>query len=233
MISAGGCPPEKIKRKKPHMIDPLKQEAKDTRELERIVFFSDAVFAIAITLLVLNIEVPDVPEAAVAQELPARLLGLWPKYLSYVISFVVILSFWVAHHSIFGAIRRYDRNLIWLNSLFLMCVAFLPFPSALFGQYTDQQLVVAIYAGSLGTTRLLLTGVWWYASSGHRLVDSDLDPSVRKGLLIRGLAKPLVFFLSIAISFLSVNAAIYSWVLLIVVDLFALRVLRRPRESGH
>jgi uncharacterized membrane protein len=112
-----------------------------------------------------------------------------------------------------------------------MCVAFLPFPSALFGEYTDQQLVVAIYAASLGTTRLLLTAVWWYASSGHRLVDSDIDPNARKGLLLRGLAKPLVFFVSVVISFFSVTAAICSWLLLIVVDIFVLRALRRPRES--
>lgn len=207
------------------------QKTEGGRELERIVFFSDAVFAIAITLLVLNIEVPDIPQDLVAQELPGRLLALWPKYLSYAISFAVILSFWVAHHSIFSTIRGYDRNLIWLNSLVLMCVAFLPFPSALFGEYTDQQLVVAIYAASLGITRLLLTSVWWYASSGYRLTESDLDPNVRKGTLIRGLAKPFVFFVSIGISFFSVNAAIYSWLLLIVVDFFTLRILRRPRQS--
>lgn len=209
------------------------QKTEGGRELERIVFFSDAVFAIAITLLVLNIEVPDIPQDLVAQELPGRLLALWPKYLSYVISFAVILSFWVAHHSIFSTIRGYDRNLIWLNSLVLMCVAFLPFTSALFGEYPDQQLAVAIYAASLGITRLLLTAVWLYASSGHRLIDSDLDPNVRKSFRIRGLAKPLVFFVSIAISFFSVTAAICSWLLLIVVDFFVLRGLRRPRESGY
>ncbi len=86
----------------------------ETKGLDRIFALSDGVFAIAITLLVLNIEVPDVPENRVAEELPGRLLGLWPHYLSYFISFLAILFYWVAHHSVFGAIRRYDRTMIWL-----------------------------------------------------------------------------------------------------------------------
>ena len=87
------------------MSESQEQRAESSRELERILFFSDAVFAIAITLLVLNIEVPDIPQGLVAEELPGQLLGLWPKYLSYVISFLVILSFWIAHHSSFSHIR--------------------------------------------------------------------------------------------------------------------------------
>jgi len=104
----------------------MRERTEDSRELDRIVFFSDAVFAIAITLLVLDIQVPEIPERLVDERLPERLLELWPKYLSYVLSFLVILMYWMAHHSTFTAIKRYDRGLIWLNSLFLMCVAFLP-----------------------------------------------------------------------------------------------------------
>lgn len=91
--------------------------------MDRIVNFSDAVFAIAITLLIPDIRVPEIPDDLVAEELPAQLLALWPKYFGYVLSFVVIISFWNIHHSIFSAIRGYDRGLIWLNSLFLMFVA--------------------------------------------------------------------------------------------------------------
>lgn len=80
------------------MTEPQEQRVEVSRELERIIFFSDAVFAIAMTLLVLEIQVPDIPANLVAEELPEQLLGLWPKYLSYVISFLVILSFWMAHH---------------------------------------------------------------------------------------------------------------------------------------
>jgi uncharacterized membrane protein len=209
------------------VIEPREQKDQGSKELDRIVTFSDGVFAIAITLLVLNIETPEIPANLVAEELPGRLLDLWPKLLSYVISFLVILTYWIAHHSIFSAIKGYDRKLIWLNSLFLMCVAFLPFPASLFGEYGDQPLVVAIYAGSLAITRLLLTAVWWYASSGRRLVDRDLDERTIKAYRLRGLAIPLIFLLSIFISFFSVSAAVYSWVLLMVVDFVLFRLLRR------
>ena len=209
------------------MADSQEQKIEGGRELDRIVFFSDAVFAIAITLLVLNIEVPDIPPDLVSEELPGRLLDLWPNLLSYVLSFLVILMFWTAHHSIFRPIKSYDRGLIWLNSLFLMFIAFLPFPTALLGAYPDQQLVVAIYAGSFAITRLLLTAVWWYATSGHRLVDDGLDLGTIRAWSVRGLAIPLVFLISIVVSFFSVEAAVYSWLLLFVVDFVLLRILRR------
>jgi len=202
-------------------------QEKNSRELDRIVFFSDAVFAIAMTLLVLDIKVPEIPARLVDEQLPEILLELWPKYLSYVLSFVVILMYWMGHHIIFRAIKRYDRTLIWLNSLFLMCIAFLPFPTSLLGEYGDHQLAVVIYAASLAVARLLLTAVWWYASSGHRLIDESLPRNTIRIYRIRGLAIPLVFLLSIGISFLSVTAATYSWLLLIVADNILLRVLSR------
>ena len=195
------------------------------RELDRIVFFSDAVFAIAVTLLVLSIEVPHVPENLVDEALPSQLLDLWRNLLSYVISFLVIFSYWTVHHSIFSIIRGYDLKLLWLNGLFLMAVAFLPFPSALLGEYGDQQLVVAIYAGSMAITRLLLSAVWWYVSMGHRLIDSDFDPGLIKAHHVRGAVIPLIFLLSIGISFFSVRAAIYSWVLLAFGNFVVLRIL--------
>lgn len=201
----------------------------NSRNLGRILALSDGVFAIALTLLVLNIEVPEIPEDLVTAELPGELLDLWPKFLSYVLSFLVILFYWMAHHSIFGVIRDHDTVLVWLNSLFLMCVAFLPFPTALLGEYGDQQLVVVIYAGSLAVTRLLLSSVWWYVSGKPHLAEIDMDASIRRIFHIRAWAIPTIFLVSIAISFLSVTAAVYSWLLLVITDFMLLRVLRRPR----
>ena len=204
-----------------------RENTENGRELDRIVFFSDAVFAIAITLLVLDIHVPEIPERLVDEQLPGRLLALWPKYLSYVLSFVVILMYWMAHHITFRAIKRYDRTLIWLNSLFLMCIAFLPFPTSLIGEYGDNQLAVAIYAASVAVARLLLTAVWWYASSGHRLIDESFPASTIRIYLVRGLAVALAFVISIGISFFSVNAAMYFWILLVVADNVLIRVFSK------
>ena len=86
------------------------------RDRERTVNLSDGIFAIAITLLVLDIHVPDIPENVVASELPAALLALWPKYLGYFLSFVGISTFWMIHHSIFRPIRAYDRVLLYLKT---------------------------------------------------------------------------------------------------------------------
>ena len=208
------------------------QRHRGGRELDRIVFFSDAVFAIAITLLVLDIQVPEISDDLVAEELPAQLLALWPKYFGYVLSFVVIISFWNIHHSIFSDIRGYDRGLIWLNSIFLMFVAFVPFPTSLVSEYGDHQLPVAIYAATLAIGRLLLTLIYWYATSGHRLVDSKLDPQTVRFFLLRGLTIPVIFLLTIGISFFSVSAAIYSWLLLVVVDAVIL-CRRRVRADPH
>jgi uncharacterized membrane protein len=198
------------------------------RDRDRIVNLSDGVFAIAITLLVLDIRVPDIPEGMVASELPAALLSLWPKYLGYVLSFAVISTFWIVHHSIFRPIREYDRGLLYLNFLFLMFVAFVPFPTSLLGEYGDHQLPVAIYAGALAIGRLLLTAIHWYSTRDDHLVGEPQNPGEVRFYLIRGLAMPVIFLLSIGVSFFSVGAAIWSWVVMIVVDAVVLR-RRGPR----
>ena len=197
------------------------------RMLDRIVNFSDAVFAIIITLLVLDIRVPQIPPALVSQELPGRILALSPKSLSYVISFLVIAIYRQAHHRVFRPIRSYDRALLWLNFLFLMAISFLPFPPSLLGEYSGEQLSVAIYAANAATASLLLVSISWYATSGHRLVAPDsVDDEAERLQRMQALAVPAVFLLSIAISFFSPMAAMYSWLLLAVTD----PIIRRVRS---
>lgn len=202
------------------------QGVNEDDEIGRIYALSDGVFAIAMTLLVLNIEVPDIPEDLVAQELPGRLIALVSPLLSYVISFLVIGSYWIAHRAIFQSIRAVDRRLIWLNLLFLMFVAFLPFPTALLDEYPDYQLAVVIYAASLAIARLPLSAIWWYATGTRGLVHDHVDTSTVRFHRIRGLGIPLIFLLSIGVSFISVNAAIFSWVLLLGIDSVILRIIR-------
>ena len=199
-------------------------EREAARDRDRIVNLSDGVFAIALTLLVLDIRVPNIPENVVGSELPGVLLALWPKYLGYILSFVVISTFWIIHHSIFRPIRAYDRNLLYINFLFLMFVAFVPFPTSLLGEYGNHQLPVAVYAATLAVGRLLLTAIQWYSVRHDRLLDEAQDPATVRFLLIRGLTIPAIYLLTIVISFFSVQAASWSWVILIVVDSVILRI---------
>jgi uncharacterized membrane protein len=193
------------------------------RDRDRIVNLSDGIFAIAMTLLVLDIRVPDVPENLVGSDLPGVLLSLWPRYLGYFLSFVGISVFWMIHHSVFRPIRAYDRNLLYLNFLFLMVVAFLPFPTALLGEYGNHQLPVAVYAATLAVGRLLLTALYWYSTRNERLLAEPQDPATVRFFLARGITIPAIFLLSIGISFFSVGAAIWTWFIMIAIDAIVVR----------
>lgn len=106
----------------------MNKQGDNTRELDRIIFFSDAIFAIVMTLLILDIPVPEIAPGLAQAELPSRVLELWPKFFSYVLSFLVIGTYWLAHHGTYRYIESYDRGLMWLNLLFLLSISFVPFP---------------------------------------------------------------------------------------------------------
>src|SRR5918995_3040423 len=205
-------------RNEPPMTVAGDREPQAGRELARIVHFRDEVFAIVITLLILTIRAPDIPDASAAQQRPSRLLALTPKFLSYIISFLVVATYWMARHSVFEPIRGYDRTLLWLNFLFLMTITFLPFPTSLLGEYAEQQLTVVIYAANVSVASLLLASISLYGTIGRRLTDPDLNERTQRHHLIQGLAVPVVFLFSIVISFFSVKAAMYSWLLLLIAD---------------
>ena len=98
--------------------------------LERLVFFSDAVYAIAITLLVLEIEVPHLPESATTREDWIALGELWPSFFAFVLSFLVIGRFWITHHQLFAEVSEFRQGIVWPNLLLLMVIAFMPFATA-------------------------------------------------------------------------------------------------------
>ena len=122
----------------------------------RIEAFSDGVFAIVMTLLVFELKVPEMVSGAADIALLDALVKLWPKLLSFVLSFVIVGIYWVAHHHIFHYISRTDRTLLWLNNLFLMFVAFIPFPTALMGTYIGVPIAVVPYGLTLIATGLSL-----------------------------------------------------------------------------
>ena len=209
-----------------------KSNALDTSRTEA---FSDGVFAVAITLLVLNLQVPQLAASVLSKELVPRLFALWPKLLIYVLSFVVVGIYWVGHHNTFHYIERTDRTLLWLNLLLLLCIVFIPFPTALIGQYPQQQISIIIYGGTLVVTGLVLQLLWWYASSHSRLVDREIDPGLVQRATRRNLTAPLIYLLAIGVSFLSVQASLVFFILVPVFYILPGRIdqhwTQRPARS--
>jgi uncharacterized membrane protein len=199
----------------------------DSLGLERLIFFSDAVFAIAITLLALDIRLPAETTALTNSELLDRLLALGPQYRSYAISFLVIGSFWISHHSKFRFIKRYDGRLLLLNLLLLLVIAFIPFPTAVLSEYGNRTATI-FYALTIIVAGLLSAIMWWYAVSNHRLVDDDLADTQRRQGFWRSLLAPAIFLISIGIAFFDDDLAKYSWLLIALIALYD-----RPTRSSR
>jgi uncharacterized membrane protein len=175
--------------------------------VHRLAALTDGVFAIVMTLLVLEISIPEIAPSSLHAELPRRLLELWPKLLSYVISFIVLGIFWYLHHLAFHYIKRSDNGLIWLNIFFLMFIALIPFSTALFGSYKTEPLPLIIYAINIILALVMRLILFTYAAGKHRLVDRDISSRLVKWDRLITLGFSLIFMLMIGVSFISVAAA--------------------------
>ncbi len=187
--------------------------------IERLVFFSDAVFAIAITLLALEIRLPSEITSLDNAQLADMLLGLWHKYLAYVISFLVIGLFWSGHHRKFRLIQRYDNRLIFINLLALMMVAFVPFPSSVLSDSSNRTATI-FYALTMVLVALFYAALWWYAAWGNRLVDPHLDAHRRMSELLASLSTAVIFAISIGLAFIDPDLARLSWLFVFPISLY-------------
>jgi uncharacterized membrane protein len=166
----------------------------------RIETLTDGVFAIAMTLLVFNIHVPQLQGADVAQ-LPHRLLELWSSFFIYALTFALLGIFWVAHHGQFFFIRRIDRNSLWINIAFLSTVTTLPFSAALLGSYPGQRVAVICYGVNLSLVALVLYAHLLYATGQAHLTGPESDKIGLSLAKQRLLSCPLLCATCIVISF--------------------------------
>jgi uncharacterized membrane protein len=178
------------------------------QDIGRILALSDGVFAIAVTLLILDIALP----AATSDDaLPGALLHLWPRYLAYALSFLVISRFWVIHHQAFRLIARDDATLVWLNLLLLMGVAFLPFPTAVLGDHATVPAAAVLYAISVGLVSAASATSWWYASGRAQLLRPDVGRAQVRSLRVRSVAGPVFFAVTVPVAAFVPLAAELMW----------------------
>jgi uncharacterized membrane protein len=209
----------------------IADEAEQSKETGRVEAFSDGVFAIAITLLVLDIKVPrDLPESA---RLLDALLAQWPAYFAFVTSFATIGIMWINHHRLFTLIKRSDQMLLVLNSLLLLGITFVPFPTALLSEYIgepDQQVAALVYSGTFVVTAICFNLLWRYASYKNRLLDPGSELLEVQAISRQYAFGPLLYLVAFGLAFVS---GVASLALNLSLAVFFALPARKPRSTPN
>lgn len=179
--------------------------------LTRIEAFSDAVFAVVVTLLVLEIKVPALADHHSVAELAHQLRELLPKFLAWLISFIIVCKFWLNHHHILGLARHADYALVWLNSLFLMGQCFIPFPSALMGEYAGNALAVSAFGVAMSVNTLLFMLLHRYILCN--LIKPELADAQVPHIIPKSFIGVFSYALGAALAWVSVYAAFAMYAL--------------------
>jgi TMEM175 potassium channel family protein len=174
----------------------------------RLETFADGVFAIAATLLILNV---DTQIAGDLPNLGDRLLHIWPSYLAYAVSFVTIGIMWVNHHTVMGQVVRVDRRFMFATIGLLLCIAFVPFPTRLVSEHirTEGAEAAALaYGFTMVATAIMFNLTWFYASVGRRLLRPDADDGIVSGITRAYLPGPWIYLGATLVAFVSPTAAV-------------------------
>lgn len=191
-----------------------------TMSVARIEAFSDGVFAIVITLLVFQIQVPKLTGSNISEALAASLWEMRPKFLSYAMSFTIVCIWWVAHHQFFHLLHKSNRALLWSNSVFLFWLAFIPFPTGLLGDYPGERLPVMFYAAAMGLAGVSFAWMRYYSFFVTDLARDGLDRRLLMRATVKSALNAVLHFFAFMLALVNTKIAI---VLLIATPLMFLR----------
>ncbi len=213
------------------MLESREERLSEAKETARLEAFSDGVFAIAITLLVLDIKVPEpdlLKEKGIG--LAGALLDEWPIYVAYVTSFITVLIMWANHHTLIDQVKRSDRQLLFLNGLLLMSVTIVPFPTSLLARYIKEPagapVAAAVYGATFTAIAILFNLVWWYAARNNRLLDRQADPAVARTITRRYIFGPGLYLAGTLLALLNPTVGLLIFMLMAL--FFALPASKRP-----
>ena len=191
----------------------LHNELRKEFQLERMILFSDAVFAIAITLLVIEIKVPELHGAEITEKnVLSKLAHLIPKFIGFLVSFLLIGQYWIVHHRMFSYVINFNERLIWLNMLFLLCIVLMPFSTGFYSEYVIHKITspIIFYTSNIALLGITNFMMWKYISNPQRKITEHLRPEVAKYFSLRALTVPVIF---IIFSFVYlVNPMVAFWI---------------------
>jgi len=189
----------------------LKRFSQGELRLTRIEAFSDGVFAIIVTLLVLELKVPPLADPRSVSALGYQLLDLLPKFLSWLISFIIVCKFWLNHHHILGLARHANYAMVWLNALFLMLQSFIPFPTALMGEYPTNPLAVSFFGCVMALNTVLFIALHAYIV--RQLIKPELADTYDPRAIRKSFVGPLSYLLGAASAWFNVHLAFLIYLL--------------------
>jgi uncharacterized membrane protein len=211
---------------------PEKQSKVDEKGTSRLEAFSDGVFAVAITLLVLNIHGPDkipLPDG----ELFNSLVTQWPTFLAFLTSFFTIGIMWINHHRLFTHIKRVDTKLLVYNLLLLLVIVFIPFPTELVAQYalyTQYHTAALLYSATNILLAICFNLVWRYASHENRLLDRKADPHAVQAITDQYRFGPFFYVGTFILALIYVPASIIA---ILLIALYFATSGRKPRPLSE
>ena len=215
-------------------------EDRDEKETGRIEAFSDGVFAIAATLLVLEIRVPtevDGHPIETPQQLIIALVELWPSYFGYLLGFATIVIMWINHHGLFSFVRRSTHGLLLLNSLLLLMIAVVPFPTALVAHYIAEdeetaRVAAVVYSAMSLALAFCFNFLWWYMSKNNRLIEPRANPEDVRSITRSYYFGPTVYGIALILSFFNAYAGLGLCTLLAIFFAIPSRVVNLLPSKG-
>lgn len=220
------------------MATQLHNELKKEFQLERLILFSDAVFAIAITLLVIEIKIPAIHGQVTNQKLLNELGLLIPKFIGFLISFMLIGLYWTVHHRMFGFVTSYSKKLIILNLVFLFFIALMPFSTGFYSEYARPSLLksgvtvpLTFYVLNFASAGFMIFFLWLYISNPkNKIAEPAIDRVIAAKAIARSITVPIIFLIMLPVAYyINVVVAIYIPMLIPIV----IRILNRVIDSRY
>jgi len=212
------------------MSNKLHNELKKEFQLERLILFSDAVFAIAITLLVIEIKIPEIHEKPITDNAVLhKLAELIPKFVGFLVSFLLIGQYWIVHHRMFSFVINFTDRLIWLNILFLFAIALMPFSTGFYSEYVLRGVVtpVIFYTANIALLGLANFLMWRYLSNQKNNLTENLTPALARYFSLRALTVPTIF---VIFSFVYLYKPMIAFFIPILIP-FIMRLIFNPMKK--
>lgn len=185
----------------------------------RIEALTDGIFAIVMTLLILELHIPNIHANLLTQ-----LYNLLPKFISFIISFIILGIFWIGHQNQYAFIKKVDRVFLWINILFFMFVGLVPFSAGLLGEFPQEKISIFIYGLNLTFVGMMMYLHWWYAVK--KLIEVELKPEFIKQVNKRILIGPLCYLVALPVSFFSPYLSIFLFILPVIIQVLPGRIDR-------